>query len=239
MKPANDQRISVLIVEDSPIYREALEGYLKVRPELFEVVGWADRPERALWQVEQHVPDIILLDLVLHRERRAGIEIIYQARQISPETKIVVLTAHLDDDLIFEAIQAGAVTYLLKDKVTGDQLSDILDRVRNGDPPMEAEIARRLYQYFSSPGDHPDQAPTISMLTEREREVLQLVAAGKRNREIAETLVIAEKTVKTHVSNILSKLHLSNRTELKWWYQRQRPSKPGERANSRSGLESR
>ena len=231
MITASDGKITVLIVEDSPIYREALEGYLQVRPELFEVVGWASQPDQALGQVEQHVPDILLLDLVLNRERWAGIKIIYEARQISPETRIVVLTAHFDDDLIFEAIRAGAVTYLLKDKVSGDQLSEILNRVRNGDPPMEAEIARRLYQFFQSSEDSSNQAQPIAKLTQREQEVLRLVAAGKRNREIADTLIIAEKTVKTHVSNILSKLHLSNRTELKWWYQRQNSSKPDKQAD--------
>ncbi len=224
MMADNKGRISVLIVEDSPIYSEALEGYLKARPELFEVVGCADRHEQALSLIEQHVPDVVLLDLVLNRDRRAGIEVIYDARQVSPNTKIVVLTAHFEDDLIFEAIRAGAITYLLKDKVTGDQLSDILSRIQLGDPPMDAEIARRLYEFFQAPGDHFDQASTPSKLTEREREVLALVAEGKRNRDIAATLIITEKTVKTHVSNILSKLHLSNRTELKWWYQRQHSS---------------
>lgn len=227
MVAKDNGRISVLIVEDSPIYREALEGYLKAMPELFEVVGWADRHEQTLSLIEQHVPDILLLDLILNRDRRAGIEIIPEARQISPNTKIVVLTAHFEDELIFEAIRAGAMTYLLKDKVTGDQLNEILSRVQDGDPPMDAEIARRLYQFFQAPGNHFDQASPPSKLTEREREVLALVAEGKRNREIAETLIIAEKTVKTHVSNILSKLHLSNRTELKWWYQHQRSGELG------------
>ena len=122
MTAEDDRRVSILIVEDSPIYREALEGNLKARPELFDVVGWADRRETALLLVERYVPDVVLLDLVLFRDRWAGIEVIHDVRRISPSTQVVVLTAHFDDDLIFEAIRAGAVTYLLKDNITGDQL---------------------------------------------------------------------------------------------------------------------
>jgi NarL family two-component system response regulator LiaR len=218
----NDRRVSVLIVEDSPIYREALEGNLEAQSDLFNVVGWADQREGAISLVEKHVPDIVLLDLVLFRDRWAGIEVITEVRRISPSTQVVVLTAYFDDDLIFDAIRAGAVTYLLKDNVTGDQLAHILTSVRDGEPPMDIEIARRLYSFFQSPDAGSGQAAAMSQLTEREREVLALVSDGKRNREIAEELVISEKTVKAHVSNILSKLHLSNRTELKWWYERQR-----------------
>jgi NarL family two-component system response regulator LiaR len=222
MMVENDRRVSVLIVEDSPIYREALEGNLEAQSDLFKVVGWADQRETAILLVEKHVPDIVLLDLVLFRDRWAGIEVITEVRRVSPSTQVVVLTAYFDDDLIFDAIRAGAVTYLLKDNVTGDQLVDILTSVRDGEPPMDPEIARRLYNFFQSPDDGSSQTASMSQLTEREREVLALVSEGNRNREIAEELIISEKTVKTHVSNILSKLHLSNRTELKWWYERQR-----------------
>lgn len=222
MTSEDDRRISILIVEDSPIYREALTGNLAARPELFDLVGWADEGDLAVKLVERHVPNIVLLDLVLSRDRQAGIEIIRQVRRLSPATQVVVLTAHFDDDLIFQAIRAGAATYLLKDKVTGVELATILSQVRNGEPPLDAQIARRLYHFFQSPSGDAAEDPSIAQLTEREQEVLILVAAGQRNREIAATLVIAEKTVKTHVSNILNKLHLSNRTELKWWYERQR-----------------
>jgi NarL family two-component system response regulator LiaR len=223
MAAERDKQISVLIVEDSPIYREALEGNLKARPDLFEVVGYADHQKQALFMVGYFVPDVVLLDLVLFRDRWAGIEIIRQIRLESPATQIVVLTAHFDDDLIFEAIRAGAVTYLLKDNVTSEQLSDILSQVRNGKPPMDAEIARRLYQFFQASEDEPGQGPTArAKLTPREWEVLELVADAKTNQDIADELVISYKTVKTHVSNILSKLHLESRIELRWWYQHQR-----------------
>jgi NarL family two-component system response regulator LiaR len=220
MTAKGNGRISVLIVEDAPIYREALEGYLRIKKEQIELVGWADEQETALKLVGQHVPDVVLLDLVLRRDRRAGIEIIRQVRRTSPSTQIVVLTAYFDDDMIFDAIRAGAVTYLLKDNVSGDQLSNIVTHVRDGEPPMDPQIARRLYRFFQSP-DAGVESPS-ALLTPREMEVLEWVAEAKSNREIAEILVISEKTVKTHVSNILKKLHLSNRTELQWWYQRQR-----------------
>ncbi len=219
MTTERNRRVSVLIVEDAPIYREALEGNLKTRQEQFDVVGWADRRETAVALVEQHVPDVVLLDLVLFRDRFAGIEVIRDVRRISPSTQVVVLTAHLDDELIFNAIRAGAVTYLLKDNVHSDQLANILIRVRDGEPPMDPQIAHRLYRFFQSPDAGFEQS--ASPLTRRETEVLALVAEGKSNQKIADDLVIAVKTVKTHVSNILSKLHLSNRTELKWWHQRQ------------------
>ncbi len=222
MEGEGDKRISVLIVEDSPIYREALEGNLRARAEQFHIVGWADQQETAVSLVEEYVPDVVLLDLVLLRDKWAGIEVIHQVRRVSPATKVVVLTAYFDDDLIFDAIRAGADTYLLKDNVTGDQLSNILTSVRDGEPPMDQEIARRLYRFFQSPNSGSGQMPDMSQLTRREKEVLALVAAGKQNREIAEELFISVKTVKTHISNILSKLHLSNRTELKWWYERRR-----------------
>ncbi len=218
MTSEKDRRISILIVEDNPIYREALEGYLKAHPDRFEVVGWTNQPDAAVSLVEQHVPDIILLDLVLHRDRSAGTRVIHEVRRISPTTQIVVLTAYFDDDLVFNAIRAGATTYLIKDSITRDELVTALTRVRDGDPPMDPQIARRLYEFFQSPDAGPD--PSSPPLTRREWEVLKLVAEGMRNREIAEKLVITEKTVKTHVSNILSKLHLSNRTELQWWYRR-------------------
>jgi NarL family two-component system response regulator LiaR len=221
MQAESDRRISVLIVEDSPIYREALEGNLRARKDRISVLGWADHRDMAISLVEEYVPDVVLLDLVLFRDHRAGIEVIYEVKRISPTTKIVVLTAYFDDNLIFEAIRAGAITYLLKDNVSGDELVDILARVRDGNPPIDPMIARRLYDFFQSPNDGTGQTSDVSKLTEREMEVLMLVAESKRNREIAEALFITEKTVKTHVSNILSKLHLSNRTELKWWYERQ------------------
>ncbi len=218
MTSEKDRRISILIVEDAPIYREALEGYLETRQDLFEVIGWTDLPDVAVSLVEQHVPDIILLDLVLHRDQNAGIRVIHEVRRISPTTQIVVLTHRFEDNIVFNAIRAGATTYLVKDNVTSDELITALIRVRDGDPPMDPQIARRLYEFFQSPDAGPD--PSSPPLTRREWEVLELVAEGMRNREIAEKLVITEKTVKTHVSNILSKLHLSNRTELQWWYRR-------------------
>lgn len=227
MDEESDERISVLIVEDAPIYREALEGNLRAQASIFNVVGWADQRETTISMVEQYVPDIVLLDLVLFRDRTVGIEIIRDIQRISPSTQIVVLTAHLDEDLIFQAIWAGASTYLLKDKVSGAQLADILMMVQAGEPPMEAEIARRLCHFFQLPHDEADPEINKVQLTNREREVLELVAAGLKNREIAEALVITEKTVKTHISNTLGKLHLSNRTELKMWYQRQQINEPG------------
>ena len=209
------------MVEDDITYGEAMEGLLIIHEDLFDLVGWAKEREEIMPLVEQHVPDIVLMDLMLAREWLPTIEIISEIRHVTPSTQIVVLTAHFDDDKIFSAIRAGAVTYLVKDKFFArEEFSNTLMRVHKGDPPIDAGIARRIYEFYQAPNDN-DTMVRLSQLTSRELEVLKLIAERRSNLEIATNLVITKSTVKTHVSNILKKLHLNNRTELTWWYKRQ------------------
>lgn len=215
-KPAD--RITVLIIEDHPIYQEALRGYIEIRDDTFRLVDCTDDVQEAIAIVERAVPNVVLLDLELHKDMRAGIQAIRDIRATSPTTKVVVLTAHYENELVFPAIQAGAETYLLKDNVKGPDLSNILQQVHMGNPPVDPYIAKKLWAYFQEPEDAAEHLrPQQEKLTEREREVLEHIVQGKSNREIADILVVSEKTVKTHVSNILQKLHLSNRTELRMY----------------------
>lgn len=218
MIDSKQDRITILMVEDHPIYLEALRGYVEIRDDIFQLVGCADDIDEAIALVEQHVPNIVLLDLELHGNSHAGIEGIRQIRTTSPSTKVVVLTAHREYELIFPAIQAGAVTYLLKDNVRGPDIVSILQEVQDGNPRMDPQIAKILWAYFQQPATSLDQKWSYQEhLTGRESDVLRQIVDGKSNKEIAEELVISEKTVKTHVSNILQKLHLANRTELRMY----------------------
>jgi NarL family two-component system response regulator LiaR len=218
----NDELISVLIVEDHPIFREALRGQLETRPDRFRIVGDVASRQEALPLIAEHVPDIVLLDLGLPEKTedgtQEGLEAIQQIRAATPSTQVVVLTAYRQTNLVFQAIQAGAVAYLLKDHVTGQGVIESLLRVHAGDPPIDPEVARKLWAFFQAPPSVVAGRAPLDELTSREREVLRLIADGKSNEEVAEVLVISLNTVKKHVSNILSKLQLHNRIELTLYY---------------------
>lgn len=208
--------ITVLVIEDHPIYQEALRGFIEIQSDHFALVCCTDDPQAALSIVAESVPDVALVDLELHRDPQAGIRVISEIRDTSPETKVVVLTAHHENELVFPAIQAGAVAYLLKENVRGADVTDIIRQVHAGTPPMDPDIAQKLWDYFQG-RIMSDNELLLGMptLTKREQEVLELIVQQESNKEIAQALVISEKTVKTHVSNMLQKLHLSNRTELR------------------------
>lgn len=209
------ERISTLIVEDEPIFRDGLKGYLMARQDVIELVGETDDAGEALRMVEEKLPQVALVDLVLHKDRQAGPKLIGDIAATSPQTRILVLTAHFEDDLLFPAIKSGAVGYLLKDNFRGEELVRVIRDVMRGDPPVDPWIAKRLITYFREGGLGPEGSGLLpgDRLSRREEEVLKLIAAGKTNKEIAASLVISEKTVKTHVSNILQKLHVSSRIE--------------------------
>ena len=152
-------------------------------------------------------PDVILLDLLM--PRMGGVEAIHVIKAQDAEARILVLTSFAADDKVFPAIKAGALGYLLKDSGP-EELVQAIHRVYRGESSLHPTIARKLLQELSRPSERP---PTPEPLTEREVEVLRLVARGQSNREIADQLVISEATVRTHVSNILSKLHLASRTQ--------------------------
>ena len=198
--------IRVLVVDDHVVVRRGIRALLATVDEV-EVVGEAQDGQEALEKTEMLRPDVILLDLLM--PRMDGIEVTRRVIARDPAARILVLTSFAADDKVFPAIKAGALGYLLKD--TGpDQLVRSIHQVYQGESSLSPAIARKVLQELSRPTDRP---PTPDPLTEREVEVLQVVARGKSNQEIAAELTISEATVRTHVSNILGKLHLASRTQ--------------------------
>ena len=209
-----DDRITVLLVDDHDVVRKGLRFYLNARPDV-EIIGEAGDAETAVAQVRERVPDVILMDLVLPLEPdgqptdQGGVQATRRVRQVSPRSRVVVLTSYAQDELIFAAIKAGALSYLLKD-ADAETVLDAIHAASRGEAVLHPRIARRLMMEVTTPSQKRDPA---AALTPREMEVLHLVAQGRSNAEIAEALVITERTVKAHVSNLLSKLHLSDRTQ--------------------------
>lgn len=198
-------RISVLIVDDHPVVRQGLRTFLETQQDL-EIIGEAVNGEDAIVQIRDAVPDVVLMDLVL--PGIDGIEATRQAREASPATKVIVLTSFADDERVFPAIKAGAAGYLLKD-VEPSQLAEAIRAVQRGEALLHPTVAAKLMQEVSA----DERRAPGGDLTDRELEVLRLIARGMSNREIAGELTVSEKTVKTHVSNILAKLHLADRTQ--------------------------
>lgn len=203
-QPEGDN-ISVVIVDDHAIVRQGLRTYLDLQPGI-SVVGEASDGLKAIEMVRDLLPDIVLMDLVM--PNMTGVEATREITAISPSTRVIVLTSFSEDEQVFASIKAGAQGYLMKDVLPQD-LVRAIRTVHKGEAQLDPEIARKLMHEFSNP------QPTRPKhdLTERELEVLGLISLGRSNKEISENLVLSEKTVKTHVSNILQKLHLSDRTQ--------------------------
>jgi NarL family two-component system response regulator LiaR len=202
--------IRVLLVDDHPIVRDGIRSLLATEGDI-QVVGEAANGRDGITMAEQLQPDVILMDLVM--PGLDGIEAIYRIMSSRPQTRILVLTSFDAEAKVFPAIKAGATGYLLKDS-DSEELVRAIHQVHRGESSLDPRIARmvlRELQAESRPGQEQDSAG--EPLTEREVEVLRLVARGLGNEEIAQRLVIAERTVRTHVSNILGKLHLANRTQ--------------------------
>ena len=198
--------IRVLVADDHAIVRKGIRALL-AEIEDIEVVGEASDGQEAMAQADALSPDVILMDLVM-----PGVDGIEATRQITkhePGPRILVLTSFASDGKVFPAIKAGALGYLLKDSEPAD-LVEAIRQVHRGEPSLQPSIARQVLKELRRPSARP---PTPDPLTDREREVLRLVAKGLSNPEIAQRLVITEATVRTHVSNILSKLHLANRVQ--------------------------
>ncbi len=208
------ERITVFIVDDHDVVRKGLRFYLSAHPDI-AIVGEAGDTQTAIEGVTEQVPDVVLMDLVLplkpggQPSDQGGVQATRQIRQSSPRTQVVVLTSYAQDELLFSAIKAGALSYLLKDADAQTVLHAIRAASR-GEVILHPRIARRLMAEVSTPRSSQDPA---AELTAREMEVLQLIAQGQSNAEIAAELVVTERTVKAHVSNLLSKLHLSDRTQ--------------------------
>lgn len=201
-----NEPISVLIVDDHPVVRQGIRTFLETQPDIV-IVGEAGSGREALAIVREQVPDVALVDLVL--PEIDGVEVTRQIRRVSPRTQVVVLTSYDDDQYIFPALQAGAISFILKE-VTPAELLEAIRRAARGEAVLHPRVALRVIREVR--GGSALINP-FTELTKRELEVLKLVAEGLSNAEIADCLFITQKTVKDHISNILSKLHLADRTQ--------------------------
>jgi DNA-binding NarL/FixJ family response regulator len=201
----SDQPIRVFLADDHPVVRQGLRTFLDSRDGI-EVVGEAADGEAAVAAVERLRPDVVLMDLVM--PGIGGVAAIRRIHERVPGTRVIVLTSFASDDQVIPAVQAGAAGYLLKD-VEPAGLEAAIKLVHEGEALLDPQIAGRVMQEVARPSPNAD----IALLTPREREVLGLLARGLSNRELAETLVVSEKTVKTHVSSILMKLGVHDRTQ--------------------------
>lgn len=200
-------RIRVFLADDHAVVRKGLETLIGTHRDM-EVVGTAVDGAEAIVQVARLNPDVILLDIQM--PRKTGVEAIVEIKAANPEARILVLTSFSDDETVFAAIKAGALGYLLKDS-SPRELIQAIRHVHQGRSSLHPDIALKVIHELNKPP--ANLPPTAEPLTEREVEVLQLVARGLANQDIADHLVVSERTVRTHISNILGKLHLANRTQ--------------------------
>ena len=201
------EAITVLLVDDHKLARQGVLAFLQTQTDI-EVIGEADSGKAAVTLAANLAPDVILMDLIM--PGIDGVQATRQIKQISPRSQVIVLTSYHQDEHIFPAIRAGALSYLLKD-VEPEALATAIRQAAKGEAILHPRVAARVVQELR--GVRQDIPNVFTELSPREMEVLRQIAKGKSNSKIAETLVISEKTVKSHVSNILSKLHLADRTQ--------------------------
>lgn len=206
--------ISVLIADDHPFVRHGLRTYLETLEDM-EVMDEAADGARAVELAARLLPDVVLMDLVMPEVD--GIEATRRIKAVSPATKVIVLTSFDDDEKVFPAIKAGAAGYLLKD-VAPAELAEAVRKASRGEALLAASVAARLMQEVSGERSAPGG------LTDRELEVLRLIARGLPNKQIAAELVVSEKTVKTHVSSVLAKLGVADRTQAALYAVRNTPA---------------
>jgi len=199
--------ITIMIVDDHEMVRKGAIGYLEAQTDLV-VVAEAGNGEDAVKLARENIPDVVLMDLVM--PGMDGVEATRKVKDVSPRSQIIVLTSYHQDEHIFPALKAGAISYLLKD-VKARELVEAIHRAAMGEATLHPRVAARVIKQFS--GGQAVQDNLFTSLTEREFEVLSLIARGYPNQKIADELVISIGTVKGHVSNILSKLHLADRTQ--------------------------
>ena len=215
-RTGDTEHITVFIVDDHDVVRKGLRFYLNAHAEI-AIVGEAGDAQSAIEGVAEHVPDVALMDLVLLLQPgteptdQGGVQATRRIRETSPRTQVVVLTSFAHDELIFSAIKAGALSYLLKD-ADAETVLHAIQAASRGEAILHPRIAQRLMAEVTAPASSGSHDPAAG-LTAREIEVLRLIAQGGSNAAIAAELVITERTVKAHVSNLLGKLHLSDRTQ--------------------------
>jgi two-component system, NarL family, response regulator LiaR len=202
------QPISLLLVDDHEVVRKGVRAYLDTLAD-FQVVGEASSGDETIGLVSDLIPDVVLLDLIM--PGMDGVETIRKIKDISPRTQVVVLTSFHEDVHIFPALKAGAISYILKD-MKMEKLVDAIHRAVQGEVTLHPRVAARVLQNLR--GESEEAEPLFTELTDRELDVLKLIANGMSNSQIAEKLFISENTVKGHVSNILSKLHVADRTQV-------------------------
>jgi len=203
-------RIKILIVDDHAVVRSGLRTILETEPDI-EVVGEAGDGHAALELAQELLPDVVLMDI--NMGDWDGVTATRRVRNYVPSARVIVLTNYDEDDLVFSSIRAGASGYLLKE-VTATQLTNSIRTVADGFSLIYPSVARRVLDEFGQlRSSAPSDNDVYSDLTPREREVLRLVASGRANKEIGAQLGITERTVKTHISNIFSKLELTDRTQ--------------------------
>ncbi len=201
-----EQVIRVLIVDDHTIVRKGIKALLSEKSDI-QIVGEADNGLDAISLSSQLEPDVILMDLLM--PKMDGIDATRQITTRQPKVRVLVLTSFVGDEKIFPAIKAGAMGYLLKDSEPAELIQAIY-KVYRGEPSLHPIIARKMMKEIL---DQPSTKPASEPLTAREIEVLQLLAKGLSNDEIASQLVITEVTVRTHISHLLAKLHMANRVQ--------------------------
>jgi DNA-binding NarL/FixJ family response regulator len=200
--------LRLLLVDDHEVVRVGMRALLERQPN-YTVVGEAATEDEALAQALEHVPDIILMDIRL--AGGSGIEACQKVKDVLPETKVIMLTSFAEDELLFAAIRAGASGYLLK-QVGAGELIRAIDMASRGESMLDPSLTQRVF-YEVRRSIQKEEAIAFQDLTSQERQVLQLIAEGKTNREIASDLFLSEGTVRNYVSSILSKLNVSNRAE--------------------------
>jgi NarL family two-component system response regulator LiaR len=196
--------VRIVIVDDHAIVREGLRFLFEQQPDI-EVVGEGEDGLQAIMLIEEMHPEVLLLDLLMPKMH--GVEVIRQIKRLSPQTQILVLTSYFEDELLFGAIQAGALSYLLKDTKPRDLVAAV-QAAAKGESILHPLIAKRVLRDIRQ-----SKRSLLQDLTVRELDVLTWIARGRSNREIATELCLGEQTIKTHVSNILAKLHLADRTQ--------------------------
>jgi len=206
MSDVMSERIRILITDDHAVVREGLRALIETKPDM-ELIGEAADGVEAVEKVRLLQPDVTLLDIVM--PRMDGVTAIREIKRENPNARVLVLTSFAEDAQIFPAIKAGALGYLLKDSSPRELIQAIRD-VHAGKASLHPTVALKMIHEFNQSSDLP---PTDDPLTEREMQVLKLVAQGYSNQEIADRLIISERTAGTHVGNILNKLHLANRTQ--------------------------